>query len=377
MATNPFGTTIPRGATSFYDFSQNDDGQQPGATPTQDDGGNGTPAPPSLATPTLNGNGGSSSSSTTTTTTVTSPYAQFKGNNYAELEEFLRGQMDAIKPETKEEREKREKREKRVGFLARLAEGLGTFHTAFSHARGIKAMDMPKMSAKAKELFEKAKAQRDKDNDRLVNYAITLGNIKDKDRDFNFRVTQAEQQQNNWQQQFDTDNEHWQQKFDTDNEHWQKGFDENQRQFDVTSKEHERHNRASEGLQAAGIAETRRHNKASEGLERQRIAASQDGKYTEFYSGNGMVRIPNTRLNQHNISYVFSKTPSAGRPMPTTTVEGTKPVSADQMMDWIGSNIDDPNVQSALRAIGGVTTTEDNTPPSRRNNNQNTPPSRR
>lgn len=36
------------------------------------------------------------------------------------------------------------------------------------------------MSAKAKELFEKAKAQRDKDNDRLVNYAITLGNIKDK-----------------------------------------------------------------------------------------------------------------------------------------------------------------------------------------------------
>jgi len=148
-------------------------------------------------------------------------------------------------------------------------------------------------------------------------------------------------------------------KFDTDNDHWQKGFDENKRQFDVNAKEHERHNRASEGL------------------ERQRIAASQDGKYTEFYSGNGMVRIPKTRLNQHNISYVFSKTPSAGRPMPTTTFKGTKPVSADQMMDWIGSNIDDPNVQSALRAIGGVTTSEDNTPPSRRNNKSNTPPSRR
>lgn len=343
MAANPFGTTIPRGATSFYDFSQNDDGQQPVAT-TQDDGGNGTPAPPSLATPTLNGNNGSSSSSTTKTTTVTSPYAQFKGNNYEELEQFLRGQMESIKPETKEEREKREKREKRIGFLARLAEGLGTFHTAFSHARGIKAMDMPKMSAKAKELFEKAKAQRDKDNDRLVNYAITLGNIKDKDRDFNFRVTQAEQQQNNWQQQFDAgrkdradDVAFRDKKFDTDNEHWQKGFDENQRQFDVTSKEHERHNRASEGL------------------ERQRIAASQDGKYTEFYSGNGMVRIPNTRLNQHNISYVFSKTPSAGRPMPSRnrSTGQTTPVSADQMMDWIGSNIDDPNVQSALRAIGG------------------------
>ena len=379
MVTKPFGTTIPRGATSFYDFSQNDDGGQPGATTTQDDGGSGTPAPPSLATPTLNGNNGSSSSSTTTTTTATSPYAQFKGNNYAELENFLRSQMEAIKPETKEEREEREKREKHVGFLARLADGLGTLHTAYSHARGIKAMDMPKMSAKAQELFEKAKAQRDKNNDRLVNLAITLANIKDKDREFNLRVTQAEQQQSNWQQQFDTDNEHWQQKFDTDNEHWQKGFDENQRQFDVTSKEHERHNRASEGLQAAGIAETRRHNKASEGLERQRFAASQDGKYTEFYSGNGMVRIPNTRLNQHNISYVFSKTPSAGRPTGGYNIStGQKtPVSSDQMMDWIGSNIDDPNVQSALRAIGGVTTTDDNTPPSRRNNNSNTPPSRR
>lgn len=166
MAATPFGKTIPRGATSFYDFSQNDDGKQPGATSTQDDGGNDTPV-----TPTMNGNNGSSSSSTTTTTTVTSPYAQFKGNNYAELEEFLRGQMDAIKPETKE------KREKRIGFLARLAEGLGTFHTAFSHARGTEAMDMPKMSARAKELFEKAKAQRDKDNDRLVNYVITLDKL--------------------------------------------------------------------------------------------------------------------------------------------------------------------------------------------------------
>lgn len=375
MAATPFGKTIPRGATSFYDFSQNDDGKQPGATSTQDDGGNDTPV-----TPTMNGNNGSSSSSTTTTTTVTSPYAQFKGNNYAELEEFLRGQMDAIKPETKEEREKR------IGFLARLAEGLGTFHTAFSHARGIKAMDMPKMSARAKELFDKAKAQRDKDNDRLVNYAITLGNVKDKDRDFNFRVTQVEQQQNNWQQQFDAgrkdradDVVFRDKKFDTDNEHWQKGFDENQRQFDVTSKEHERHNRASEGLQGASIAEQRRHNKASEGLERQRIAASQDGKYTEFYSGSGMIKIPNTRLNQHNISYIFSKTPAAGRPAGGYNVStGQKtPVSSDQMMDWIGSNIDDPNVQSALRAIGGVTTSEDNTPPSRRNNNSNTPPSRR
>ena len=393
MEATPFGTTIPRGATSFYDFSQNDDGGQPGSTTTQDDGGSGTPAPPPLATPTLNGNNGSSSSSTTTTTTATSPYAQFKGNNYAELENFLRTQMEAIKPETEDEREKREKREKRVGFLARLADGLGTFHTAFSHARGIKAMDMPKMSAKAKELFEKAKAQRDKDNDRLVNYAITLGNIKDKDRDFNLRVTQAEQQQSNWQQQFDAgrqdradDVAFRDKQFDAgrkdradDVAFRDKQFDESRRQFNVTSAEQRRHNRAAEGLQAAGIAETKRHNQASE-----------DGKYTEFYSGNGMVRIPNTRLNQHNLSYIYQhiKVPVTdnGKPtgkyttLPLTTMDSNGnliPVSAEQMMQEIGAHIDDKNVQSALRAIGGVTTTDDNTPPSRRNNNSNTPPSRR
>ena len=382
MAANQFGTTIPRGATSFYDFSQNDDGEQPGANATQDDGGNGTPAPPPLAIHTLNGNYGSNSSTSTTTTTTTSPYAQFKGNNYAELEEFLRGQMDAIKPETKEEREKREKREKRVGFLARLAEGLGTFHTAYSHARGVKAMEMPKMSAKAKELFEKAKAQRDKDNDRLVNYAIALGNIKDKDRDFNFRVTQAEQQQNNWQQQFDAgrqdradDVAFRDKKFDTDNEHWQKSFTENQRQFDVTANETERSHRASERLQGASIAEQRRHNRASERLESQRIAASQDGKYTEFYTGNGMIRIHNSRLNQHNIAVVFSKTPSAGRPTGGYNVSTgqTTPVSADQMMYWIGSNIDDPNVQSALRAIGGEQTSKGKRPLPRQNGKKKLP----
>lgn len=343
----------------FYDFSQDDDEQTlTGATTTSehDDDGNDNQTLSPSETHTITGN----NNSTTTKTITTSPYDQFKGKNYEELEKFLRNQIKSAEAETPEEREKREKREKRTMFLANLAEGLGTFHTAFSHARGVKAMDLPKMSAKAKERFEKAKSERDKDNDRLVNYAITLGKIKDADRDFNFRVTQAEQQQNNWQKTFDAsrkdradDVASRDKKFDSDNDHWQQGFDENKRQFDVTSKEHERHNRASEGLQAAGIAETRRHNKASEGLEGQRIAASQDGKYTKFYSGNGMIRIPNSRLNQHNISYVFSKTPSAGRPMPTTTLEGTKPVSADQMMDWIGSNIDDPNVQSALRAIGG------------------------
>ncbi len=168
----PSGSEIPRGATSFYDFSQNDDGGQRGVT-----------------------------------TTVTSPYAQFNGSNYDELEKYLRSQMESVKPETDEEREKRERREKRIGFLARLADGLSTFHSAFSHVRGEKPMDMPEMSAKARERFERARAEREKERERVANYALSLGKIGDSDRLFKFRVAQAEQQQRNADRLYDADRE--------------------------------------------------------------------------------------------------------------------------------------------------------------------------
>ena len=77
MSATQFGTTIPRGATSFYDFSQNN-------------GGNGTPAPPPLATPTLNGNNGSSSSSTTTTSSPTGE-KEIKSKLYTNPDETFNG----------------------------------------------------------------------------------------------------------------------------------------------------------------------------------------------------------------------------------------------------------------------------------------------
>lgn len=109
----------------------------------------------------------------------------FHGDNYEEVENFLNGQIHDYKPETPEETEKRERSEKQLGFLARVADGLGTFHTAYSHARGVKPMEMPKMSAKATERYERAKAAREAEKDRYFNYAFKLGQIReneDKDR---------------------------------------------------------------------------------------------------------------------------------------------------------------------------------------------------
>ena len=388
QASNPL-----RRATSFYDFSSlesnNGGATAPnvplatGGKPNDDEAGgegNGTPAnggtPAGGTTPATSEAGGGSTKTTTTTTVQANPYAQFHGNNYEDLEKFIRSRMDELPPdETKEERVKRERREKQQGFLARLADGLGSFHTTFAYARGEKPMDMPQMSKRATELYEKAKAAREKNRDLRLNYALTLANLRDKDRDFNFRVAQTEQQQGNWQKQFDAgrkdraDDVEFRDKQYADGRKDRaddvafrdKQFEEGKREFNINA------------------AETKRAHLVSESFERRRIAASQDGKYTEFYTGNGMIKIPNTRLNQHNISYIFSRTPANGRPTDSHDWQTgkTTPVTADQMMTWIGSNIDDPNVQSALRAIGGVTTKADNTPPSRRNNDSNTPPSRR
>ncbi len=55
-------------------------------------------------------------------------------------------------------------------------------------------MDLPNMSANLRKRFEKEQEARDKNRDLRMNYLITLANMKDKDRDFNFKVTEAEQQ---------------------------------------------------------------------------------------------------------------------------------------------------------------------------------------
>ena len=192
MVTKPFGTTRPRDATSIYDFSQIDDGQQSGATTAHQDEGSGTPAPPPLATPTLNGNNGNSSSSSSTTTTssptsekeikskpYTNPDETFHGTTIGDVEDFLKGRIEYYKSleESEEDRQKREKRERRYKNLAAIGDILGSFHKAYSHSRGVEAMELPSISEKAQERIDKARLEREKNAGRLMNYVITLDKL--------------------------------------------------------------------------------------------------------------------------------------------------------------------------------------------------------
>lgn len=180
-------------ATSFYDFSSPNNGESDykgnapvngrtmvhptttsqGMVSTGNSGTNGgTVATSNVATPSGTNPGGA-----TYLTADDNPYAKETVKNYEDMERIIRERMNAIPEETKEEREKRERREKHTGFLARLADGLGSFHTTFSYARGEKPMDMPHMSRRAEELFEKNKTQREKNRDQRMNYAINIANL--------------------------------------------------------------------------------------------------------------------------------------------------------------------------------------------------------
>lgn len=180
MVTKP-SETIPRNATSFYDFSQIDDGQQSGATTAHEDEGSGTPAPPPLATPTLKGNNGSSPTGEKEikSKTYTNPDETFHGTTIGDVEDFLRGRIEYYKSleESEEDRQKREKRERRYKNLATIGDILGSFHKAYSHSRGVDAMELPSISERAQERIDKARFEREKNADRLMNYVITLDKL--------------------------------------------------------------------------------------------------------------------------------------------------------------------------------------------------------
>lgn len=113
------------------------------------------------------------------TNPYTNPNEQFHGKTLGDVEDFLKGRLEYYKSleESDEDRQKREKRERRYKNLAAIGDILGSFHKAYSHARGVDAMDLPSMSDKAQERIDKARMEREKNADRLMNYVITLDKL--------------------------------------------------------------------------------------------------------------------------------------------------------------------------------------------------------
>lgn len=309
------GSSIPRGATSFYDFdgSSDNDGQNTPpahdtpATPTPEtENKDNTPAPqtPAVATPPLRKD----------------PYEGFTGSNYGELEDFIRDQMKDVKMETPEERKKRERREKIEGAINGIADmGMALGNLFFTTQYAPNAYNpQNSLSQKYQERMDKAKAEREKDKDRYMNYALTLGKLKDADRNFNFSVAQARQQQQNWQDTFDAgrkdraddvayrdkvyqagrddrkEDVQWRKdRAAVEDDHWTKNFNESVRQFKVSSSLQ----RQSLNLQAQRLQMERESNSAT---------------YT-LGEGNGKVSVPKSAINSLNFAAVYNSLPKSYR----------------------------------------------------------------
>ena len=105
----------------------------------------------------------------------------YSASNYGELIEQLQQRMSEIKPLSKKDREKLKRRERTSGIISGIADAAQAISNLFFTSQYAPNMYNPKegMSAKAQARFDKAKAQREADDDRYMNYALQLGRARD------------------------------------------------------------------------------------------------------------------------------------------------------------------------------------------------------
>lgn len=100
--------------------------------------------------------------------TVTSP----RFSSIGDVNDFINERVKHYRSlqESDEDRKKRERREKRQKIMANIGDILGSMHNAYSYARGVQPMQIGNMSERMQARFDKAKAARDANEDRLYGY---------------------------------------------------------------------------------------------------------------------------------------------------------------------------------------------------------------
>lgn len=347
--------------------------QQPAAAPA---GGGGSTPPPKqpAATPAHITPAGSSSSSTTVKTTSTVPIAttipeQYTASSYAELIPQLEKRMAEYKPLSEEELKKLRRRQKVEGIISGISDAAQAVSNLIYTTQYAPNMYNAKegMSAKAKERFDKEKAQREADADKYLQYALTIGKMKDADKerglqawkteqtlarqdraydagrqdraeDVEFRNKDYDERVRQWQANFDRQGE-W---HEEEAQRWERQFKESIRQFNVTSS-----------------------------LERQRISISaqqlahqmKQGQMTfNLGSGNGNVTLSIDKLNAQTVSRIFSTLPLDVRSkvngdpiVQNGFVVGYKPPTTEAMLIAIGANVENsPATQNAIKQVAGL-----------------------
>lgn len=338
--------------------------EQPSAPAGSAPAGGGTPPPA----------GGSSSSVTSTKITTSTPIsttipAEYSASSYEELIPQLEKRMAEFKPLSEEELKKLRRKQKIEGIISGVSDAAQSVANLIFTHHYAPNMYNPKegMSAKAKERFDKEKAQRDADADKYLQYALTIGKMKDADKQRGLQAWQTEQTLARQDRAFDAGRQdraddvafrnkdydervrQWQANFDRQGEwheeegqRWERQFKESVRQFNVSAA----------------------NERARINMESQRLAHSlKEGQMTfNLGSGNGNVTLTLDKLNAQTVSRIYHTLPAnvrsqvQGDPIVQNGfVVGYKPPTTEAMLIAIGANVESsPATQNAIKQVAGL-----------------------
>lgn len=314
---------------------------------------------------------GSSSSSSTVSSEVktTVPISslvpdQFKGSGYEDVIPYLERKINEYKPLSEEELKKLRRRQKAEGIISGISDAVRSVaNLIFTNQY---APDMYKaengMSARTKARFDKEKAEREANDDKWFNYVMTLGKLKNADRQQGLQIWQTEQSLARQDRErddaiafrnkdFDERVRQWQANFDRqdkwhkeESERWSQQFNESVRQFNVNSA----NERSRLGLEAKRMSQ-----------------AVKQGQMTfNLGSGNGNVTLSIDKLNAQTVSRIYSTLPAnvraqvQGDPIVQNGfVVGYKPPTTEAMLIAIGANVESsPATQNAIKQVAGLET---------------------
>lgn len=346
-------------------------GAQPPAAAPAGSGGSTPPAQPAPAPITPAG-----SSSTTVKTTSTVPISttipeQYTASSYDELIPQLEKRMAEYKPLSEEELKKLRRRQKVEGIISGISDAAQAVSNLIFTQHYAPNMYNPKegMSVKAKERFEKEKAQREADADKYLQYALTIGKMKDADKERGLQAWKTEQTLARQDRAYDAgrkdreDDVAFRNKdYDERVRQWQAGFD---RQGEWHKEEGERWERQfKESVRQFNVSAA--NEKARINMESQRLAhAMKEGQMTfNLGSGNGNVTLTLDKLNAQTVSRIYSTLPESVRSqvqgdpiVQNGFVVGYKPPTTEAMLIAIGANVESsPATQNAIKQVAGLET---------------------
>ncbi len=344
--------------------------QQPVAAPA----GNGGTTPPAQQTPAPIIPAGSSSTTVKTTTSApisTTIPEQYTASSYAELIPQLEKRIAEYKPLSEEELKKLRRRQKVEGIISGISDAAQAMSNLIFTNQYAPSMYNAKegMSAKAKERFDKEKALREADADKYLQYALTIGRMKDADKERGLRAWQTEQSLAHQERAYaDSRRDRAEdvafrnKDYDERIRQWQAGFNRQDEWHEEEAKRWE--SQFKESVRQFNVSAA--NERARINMEGQRLAQQiREGRMTfNLGSGNGNVTLTLDKLNAQTVSRIYSTLPAnvrsqvQGDPIVQNGfVVGHKPPTTEAMLIAIGANVESsPATQNAIKQVAGLET---------------------